>query len=122
RDRLIAPLLAKRMGQASAPKVEEGESVEAAVEHLRGALPALVEEARRAPSDQAARDALRVKLAGLRDDAELIGDSGLAAQAGEAMKELEGGAVADLAETAAAIADIGAAPAPEISEETRRLL
>ncbi len=122
RDRLIAPLIAKRLGQASAPKVEDGESVEVAVARLRGMLPALVEEARRAPSDPATREALRVKLAGLRDDAELIGDRELVAQAGDALRELEGGSVAALAETAAAIADTGAAPAPEISEETRRLL
>ncbi len=122
RDRLIAPLIAKRLGQAPAPKADEGESVESSVARLRAALPALVEEARRAPSDAAARESLRVKLAGLRDDAELIGDAELTAQAGEAMAELERGSVAALAETAAAIADTGAAPAPELSDETKRLL
>ena len=122
RDRLIAPLIAARLGEKPAPKVDDGESVESAVARLRSALPALVDEARRAPSDAVARESLRAKLAGLRDDAELIGDADLVAQAEAAMKELEGGSVAALAETAAAIADSGAAPAPEISDETRRLL
>ena len=81
RERLIAPLLAKRLGEAPAPKAEEAESVETSVARLRAALPALVAEARRAPSDAGARETLRSKLAGLRDDAELIGDVELVAQA-----------------------------------------
>ena len=122
RERLIAPLLAKRLGEAPAPKADDGESVEASVARLRAALPALVEEARLAPSDAAARESLRSKLAGLRDDAELIGDAELVAQAEAAIRELDRGGAAALTEAAAAIADTGAAPAPEISDETRRLL
>jgi len=122
RDRLIAPLIAKRLGEVPAAKVEEGESVEASVARLRASLPALVDEARRAPSDAAARESLRTKLAGLRDDAELIGDAELVGQAESALKELDRGGGAALAEAAAAIADTGAAPAPAISDETKRLL
>ncbi len=122
RDRLIAPLIAKRLGQVQAVKVEEAESVETSVARLRASLPALVDEARFAPSDAVARESLRSKLAGLRDDAELIGDAELVAQAESALKELDRGGGAALAEAAAAIADTGAAPAPEISDETRRLL
>ncbi|MFI4923587.1 MAG: Hpt domain-containing protein [Vicinamibacteria bacterium] len=121
RERLIAPLLAKRLGHAPAAKVED-ESVESSVARLRAALPALVEEARRVPSDGAARESLRSKLAGLRDDAELIGDAELLKQAESAMTELDRGGAAALTEAAAAIADTGAAPAPEISDETKRLL
>jgi chemosensory pili system protein ChpA (sensor histidine kinase/response regulator) len=122
RDRLIAPLIAKRLGQVQAAKVDETESVETSVARLRASLPALVDEARRAPSDAAARESLRTKLAGLRDDAELIGDAELVAQAESALTELDRGGAAALAEAAAAIADTGAAPAPAISDETKRLL
>ncbi|MBK7332164.1 MAG: Hpt domain-containing protein [Betaproteobacteria bacterium] len=122
RDRLIAPLIAKRLGQVQAAKVDETESVETSVARLRASLPTLVDEARRAPSDAAARESLRTKLAGLRDDAELIGDAELVAQAESALTELDRGGAAALAEAAAAIADTGAAPAPAISDETKRLL
>src|SRR4029450_2133995 len=52
RDRLIAPLIAKRLGETPAPAVEH-DSVEAAVAELRAALPKLVDEVHRAPSDAA---------------------------------------------------------------------
>ncbi|MEP7182354.1 MAG: Hpt domain-containing protein [Betaproteobacteria bacterium] len=121
RDRLIAPLLAKRLGEAPAPAADAGDTVEAAVAELRAALPALVEEVRRAPSDAPAREGLRAKLAGLKDDADLIGDTGLAAQAAAALAEFDAGGTAALAATVTAIAET-AAPAPAISEETQRLL
>ncbi|CAG0993320.1 type IV pili sensor histidine kinase and response regulator,chpA; chemosensory pili system protein ChpA (sensor histidine kinase/response regulator) [Burkholderiales bacterium] len=122
RERLIAPLIAKRLGETSAPRAEEAESVESSVARLRASLPALVDEARRAPSDASVRESLRAKLAGLRDDAELIGDAELVAQAESALVELGRGGGAALAEAAAAIADAGVAPAPAISDETKRLL
>ena len=59
RDRLIAPLLARRLGEVPAPVADDrGESVEEGVEALRATLPALVEEMRRAPADVLAREAL----------------------------------------------------------------
>ncbi len=121
RDRLIAPLIAKRLGEAPAPAAPEQDSVEAAVAELRAALPQLVDEVHRAPSDAAARDGLKQKLANLRDDAELIGDAELVAQADAVLAELEAGDVARLAAAVEAISDTSA-PAPEISEETQRLL
>ncbi|RPH66323.1 MAG: hypothetical protein EHM83_04250, partial [Burkholderiales bacterium] len=121
RERLIAPLLAKRLGETPAPVVEAPDTTEAAVAELRAALPALVEEVHRAPADVAVRDALKAKLAGLKDDAELIGDADLIAQVGAALAELETGGTAGLAAAVEAIADT-AAPAPEISAETQRLL
>jgi chemosensory pili system protein ChpA (sensor histidine kinase/response regulator) len=124
RERLIAPLLAKRLGEA--PKLaadDRSDSVEAAVKELRAALPKLVEEVRHAPADVAIRESLRAKLANLRDDAELIGDEGLLLQAEVALNELDAGGAGALAAAVEAIADGGAAaPAPEISEETQRLL
>ena len=51
RERLIAPLIAKRLGEAPARAVEQHDSVEDAVAELRAALPALVEEVHRAPAD-----------------------------------------------------------------------
>ena len=122
RDRLIAPLLAKRLGEAPAPVADDhGDSVEAGVDALRATLPALVEEMRLAPADASARDALKVRLTALRDDAELIGDPELVAQTVSALKELDAGGAA-LAAAVDAIAESQAAPAPVISEETQRLL
>jgi len=121
RDRLIAPLIAKRLGEAPAPAAPAQDSVEAAVAELRAALPQLVDELHQAPSDATARDSLKQKLANLKDDAELIGDADLAAQAEAVLAEFEAGDAARLAAAVDAIADTSA-PAPEISEETQRLL
>ena len=124
RERLIAPLLAKRLGQAPAETVDDrGESAETAVEALRTALPEIVAEVHRAPADAAVRAGLKTKLVDLRDDAKLIGDESLAEQAGAALKELEAGGTVALTAAVDAIAGGGAAaPAPAISEETQRLL
>ncbi len=122
RDRLIAPLLAARLGEAPAEVAQHDDSVEAAVAELRGALPDLVAQVHRAPSDGAVRDQLQRKLASLRDDAELIGNGELTAQADAALKELEAGNATSL-DAITALAESGAAaPAPEISAETQRLL
>jgi chemosensory pili system protein ChpA (sensor histidine kinase/response regulator) len=121
RDRLIAPLIAKRLGEAPAPAAAERDSVEAAVDELRAALPQLVEEVHRAPSDAAAREDLKKKLSSLRDDADLIGDAELISQVNGVLAELEAGNAANLAAAVEALADTSA-PAPEISEETQRLL
>jgi chemosensory pili system protein ChpA (sensor histidine kinase/response regulator) len=122
RDRLIAPLIARRLGEAPIEAPGERDSVEEAVEELRAALPRLLDEVQSAPADHAAREGLRVKLAALRDDAELIGDAGLVQQAGAALAAFDaGGAAHNLAAVVEAIADTGA-PLPELSEETQRLL
>jgi chemosensory pili system protein ChpA (sensor histidine kinase/response regulator) len=122
RDRLIAPLIARRMGEAKVAPIDESESVEDAVAELRTELPQLLADIHNAPSDAAARDELRRKLSGLRDDAELIGDVDLIAQADAALKEFKSGGADALAAAVEMIADTGGAPAPEISAETQRLL
>ena len=124
RDRLIAPLLARRLGEApKAVDADHGDTVEAAVEELRNTLPGLIAEVHRAPADERTRDVLRSKLESLRDDAELIGDQELVAQATAALGEIDTGGTASLAAAVTAIAESGsAAPAPAISEETQRLL
>ncbi len=124
RERLIAPLLAKRLGEApKAVGIDQGDTVEAAVVELRSALPSLVAEVHAAPTDSGARSALRSKLEDLRNDAELIGDPDLVARAGAALVELEAGATVSLAAAITAIAATGsAAPPPAISAETQRLL
>ncbi len=124
RDRLIAPLLAQRLGHATkSVDVDRGDTVEAAVEELRNALPGLIAEVHRAPADETARESLRTKLESLRDDAELIGDGELVAQAVAALGEFDAGGTVSLAAAVTAITDSGgAAPAPAISEETQRLL
>ncbi|HET8832750.1 MAG TPA: Hpt domain-containing protein, partial [Casimicrobiaceae bacterium] len=123
RDRIIAPLIAKRLGEAPQPVAAPPQSVEDSVAELRAALPRIVADVRNAPSDAAARAELRGKLASLRDDADLIGDAELVAQANAALKELDaGGASAALAAQVDQIVETGTAPAPAISEETQRLL
>jgi chemosensory pili system protein ChpA (sensor histidine kinase/response regulator) len=123
RERIIAPLIAKRLGEAPPPKPAEPQSVEDSVAELRGALPRLMADVRDAPADAAVRSELRGKLASLRDDADLIGDSELVAQASAALKEIDGGGESEaLAASVDLIVEAGAAPAPAISEETQRLL
>jgi len=121
RDRLIAPFIAKRLGEVPQPVEEAVESVEAAVAELRAVLPDLVREVDSAPAHSAAREGLKQKLTGLRDDAELIGDAGLVAQAEAALAQLASGGAANLAAAVGAMAETSA-PAPGISEETQRLL
>jgi chemosensory pili system protein ChpA (sensor histidine kinase/response regulator) len=123
RDRIIAPLIAKRLGEAPQPVAAPAQSVEDSVAELRATLPRIVADVRNAPSDAVARAELRRKLASLRDDADLIGDAELVAQANAALKELDaGGASAALAAQVDQIVETGTAPAPAISEETQRLL
>ena len=123
RERIIAPLIAKRLGEAPQPVVAQPQSVEDSVEELRAALPRLMADVRNAPADATARGELRGKLASLRDDADLIGDGDLVAQANAALKEIDGGGEgAALAASVDLIVEAGAAPAPAISEETQRLL
>jgi chemosensory pili system protein ChpA (sensor histidine kinase/response regulator) len=123
RDRIIAPLIAKRLGEAAPVTAVEPPSVEDSVAELRAALPRLLADVRAAPSDPAARTELRGKLASLRDDADLIGDAELVAQVKAAIREIDEGAQEQtLAERVDVIVEAGAAPAPELSEETQRLL
>ena len=121
RDRLIAPLIARRMGIEPEPVAELHDSVESAVAELRAQLPAIVEEMHAAPAGASARESLRRKLTALRDDAELIGDADLVAQVDAAAKELDTGGSASLAAAVEAIADTGV-PEVRLSEETQRLL
>ena len=126
RQRLIAPLLAKRLGEAPpAPDDRAPETVEDAVEDLRNVLPTLVAEIRRAPTDATARAELTARLTDLVDDATLIDDDELVAQAQAALAELDSGGTVALEAAVTAIAEsgaTGAAPAPTISAETQRLL
>ena len=120
-ERLIAPLLAKRLGEPIAPVIVTTDSVEDAVAELRAEIPQLVEDLQREPTDDAARESLKTKLLGLRDDAELIGDKELVGQAQAIVAELAAGHTVNLVAAAEAISDT-TAPAPEVSEETQRLL
>jgi hypothetical protein len=88
---------------------------------LRAQLPEIVAEVHRAPADAAAREGLKRKLAGLRDDAELIGDAELVEQADAALKELESGGRLRWRRRSSRSPTRRRA-APEISEETQRLL
>ena len=126
RQRLIAPLLAKRLGQApTVPADRNAETVEAAVEELRNALPALVAEVHRTPADADARALLKARLNDLLNDAKLIDDTELVAQAQAALAGLDAGGTVALKAAVTAIAEssgVAPAPAPAISEETQRLL
>ena len=126
RQRLIAPLLAKRLGEApAAPQDIPAETIEDAVEELRHALPALVADVQRMPADTAAHETLKSNLDELADDAKILDDSELVAQVEAALAELEGGGAAALGAAVSAIAESGdapATPAPAISAQTQRLL
>ena len=123
RDRLIAPLIARRLGEAPQPVQADRQSAEHSVIELRAALPRLIADLRGAPADAEARAELRGKLASLRGDAELIGDAELAAQADAVLREIDAGAAdAAVAASVDLIVEAGVAPAPAISEETQRLL
>lgn len=123
RDRVIAPLIARRLGEAPQPVQAERQSAEHSVIELRAALPRLIADLRNAPADAEARAELRGKLASLRGDAELIGDAELAAQADAVLREIDAGAAdAAVAASVDLIVEAGVAPAPAISEETQRLL
>jgi len=122
RDRIIAPLIAKRLGETPQAAVAEPQSVEDSVAELRAALPRLMADVRHAPADADARAELRGKLASLRDDADLIGDADLVAQANAALRQIDEGESTALAASVDLIVESGTAPAPAISEETQRLL
>ncbi|MBS0320733.1 MAG: Hpt domain-containing protein [Proteobacteria bacterium] len=122
RERLIAPLLAKRSGETTVVEIDDdAKSVESAVAELRAQLPALLDELHAGGPRAASHAALKSKLEALRDDAELIGDATLVQQAASALAELDAGGAA-LAKAVDAIADTASAAAPEISDETKRLL
>jgi chemotaxis protein histidine kinase CheA len=115
-ERLLAPLLARWLGEPVRPPVEETGSVEASVAALRAELPPLIEAFRRDQNDANARGKLVATLARLRDDAELIGDQELATQAETAIAELK----RREEQLAASIAS--AEPTAAVAEVTERLL
>ena len=126
RDRLIEPLLAKRLGVPAKPHVDEHDTVEAAVKDLKTALPATLAAFQRSPGDASVRERLEAELTTLKNDAELIGDATLQADSDAALELLAHAGTGDTAALQDAIAAIAegraAAPAPSPSEETMRLL
>ncbi|MGH8800086.1 MAG: Hpt domain-containing protein, partial [Casimicrobiaceae bacterium] len=125
RERLITPLLDRRLGVAPSAPAAELETVEASVVDLRSALPETFAAYRSAPGDAAARDRLSADLTTLRHDAELIGDARLQQDADAALDQLAHAGTADTAalqDAVAALAGEAAAPAPAPSAETMRLL
>ncbi len=126
RDRLIEPLLAKRLGMPAKPQVDEHDTVEAAVKDLKAALPATLAAFQRSPGEASVRERLEAELTTLKNDAELIGDAILQADADAALELLAHAGTGDTAALQDAIAAIAegraAAPAPSPSEETMRLL
>jgi chemosensory pili system protein ChpA (sensor histidine kinase/response regulator) len=126
RDRLIEPLLAKRLGVPAKPLVDEHDTVEAAVKDLKAALPATLAAFQRSPGEASVRGRLEAELTTLKNDAELIGDATLQTDADAALELLAHAGTGDIAALPNAIAAIAegraAAPAPSPSEETMRLL
>jgi chemosensory pili system protein ChpA (sensor histidine kinase/response regulator) len=126
RERLIEPLLAKRLGTPAKMRVDDQDTVEAAVADLKAALPATLAALQRAPDEPSVRERLAQELTTLKSDAELIGDAALEADADNALGLLaraSAGDTAALEEAIQAIAEGRAAqPAPAPSEETMRLL
>jgi Chemotaxis protein histidine kinase and related kinases len=124
RDRLITPLLDRRLGVAPSAPAAEPETVESAVVDLRSALPETFAAYQSAPGDLAARDRLSADLTTLKHDAELIGDARLLQDADAALTELAHAGTADTAALQDAVAAVAAqrAAAPAPSAETMRLL
>ena len=126
RERLIEPLLARRLGATPKPAVAERDTVEAAVADLKAALPATLAAFERTPDEPSVRERLEAELTTLKNDAELIGDATLEADADAALGLLARAGTGDTAELNAAIQAIAeghpAAPAPAPSQETMRLL
>src|SRR5450631_3758635 len=126
RERLIEPMLARRLGVETLEPVPDVDTVETAVADLEAALPATLAAFQRAPGDAGARERLHADLTTLIDDAKLIDDTQLEEEASAALEELtraREGDTAALQEAIGAIAsNRAAAPAPAPSEETIRLL
>jgi chemosensory pili system protein ChpA (sensor histidine kinase/response regulator) len=126
RERLIEPLLAKRLGTPIRQRADDRDTVEAAVADLKAALPATLAALQRAPDEPSVRERLEQELTTLKSDAELIGDEALEAEADAALGLLARAGTGDTAELEEAITAIAegrsAAPAPAPSEETLRLL
>jgi chemosensory pili system protein ChpA (sensor histidine kinase/response regulator) len=126
RERLIEPMLSRRLGVALPEPQSESETVEEAVADLKAALPDTLAAFQRSPGDAVARDRLAAELATLQDDAQLIADERLQAEAGAALEELQRAREGDTAALQEAIGAIAgepeAAQAPAPSEETMRLL
>ena len=126
RERLIEPLLARRLGTAPKPQADDQDTVEAAVADLKSALPATLASFERAPDEPTMRERLAAELTTLKNDAELIGDSTLEADADAALDLLAHATAGDTAALHDAVQFIAegrvAAPAPAPSEETKRLL
>jgi chemosensory pili system protein ChpA (sensor histidine kinase/response regulator) len=125
RERLIEPLLAKRLGVPTQPQADGGETVESAVADVKAALPATLAAFQRSPGEASVRERLAAELSTLKNDAELIGDAQLQTDAEAALELLASAGAGDTAALQDAIAGIAggevAAPAPP-SEETMRLL
>jgi len=126
RERLIEPLLARRLGAPVKSHVETGDTVEDAVADLKAALPATLAAFQRAPDEPSVRERLAAELTTLKNDAELIGDASLQADADAALGLLARAGTGDTTELQEAIQAIAegraAAPAPAPSEETMRLV
>src|SRR5450631_178408 len=126
RERLIEPMLARRLGIAPTAPAAEDDTVETAVADLQVALPATLAAFQRTPGDAPARERLAVDLTTLKDDAKLLGDTQLEQGADAALAELSHARIGDTAALQEAVAAISAtrssAPAPAPSAETMRLL
>jgi len=126
RERLIEPLLSKRLGTPVRTEVDERDTVETAVAELKAALPATMAALQRSPGEASVRERLAAELTTLKNDAELIGDAALQSDADAALGLLARAGAGDTAALQDAVAGIAggndAAPAPAPSEETQRLL
>ena len=126
RERLIEPLLAKRLGVAPVPRPDKRDSVEVAVAELKAGLQTTLSAFKRAPGDAMMRERLLDELMSLRNDAELLDDAALQAAADAALAEASHASTGDTAALQDAIDAISGAreaePVPAPSEETMRLL
>src|SRR5258706_13464456 len=86
RERLIEPLLAKRLGTPLTPHADEPDTVEEAVAELKAARPETMAALRRSPGEASVRERLAAELTTLKNDAEPIADDALQSDADPALR------------------------------------
>ncbi len=129
-DRLIEPMLRRRLGlPEERPTAEEEaleETVESGLRDQRSQLAPLMDAIQQQPEDTAARAELRQQLVAVKHDAELVADAKLTEATAEALSLLDSETAVPVDRLTEAIKGIAvapeAAPAPAPSAETIRLL
>ena len=122
-DAILAGLTRRFSGEAEQQTPDGEESVEASIAERQRLLRPLARAFTDEPDSATLRDSLRSTLQGVRQDAELLADSGLSEASNEALRLLDNGNTQTAQLTAAVAAVVGGnVLLPPISKETSRLV